>query len=281
MTMPRDLILTGVPRAGTTLCCDLLGRAEDTVALVEPMPVHALPQAHAQAVAEIRAFFVHSRASLLATGTATGQQIDGEGTDNFFDAQRADNGLRVRKAQLGDLRIDKPLSSGFTLVVKHNAAFTALLPTLAQAFECLAVVRNPLSVLASWNSVELPVAHGRLPAGERLDQRLADALDAQPDLLERQLLLLDWLFARFAGALPKQRIVRYEDVVDSGGQALASASGVPVPALPLASRNASRLYDAEACARYAARLHAHAGEWRRFYGEDDIRRTLAALSEQA
>ena len=45
---------------------------------------------------------------------------------------------------------------------------------------------------------------------------LATALDAQPDLLTRQLLLLDWLFARFARVLPRARILRYEDVFARG-----------------------------------------------------------------
>src|SRR5690606_13139246 len=101
------------------------------------------------------------------------------------------------------------------------------------------------------------------------------------NLPARQLLLLDWLFSRFAHVLPPARILRYEDVMESGGATLAQASGVPVPTSALASRNASRLYDADACKRFAARLHADAGAWRGFYDDDDILRALAALTEKA
>ena len=278
---PRDLILTGVPRSGTTLCCDLLGRASDAVALVEPMPVHALPLDHAEAVATIREFFRDSRDSLLRAGEAIGQQVEGRGPDNFFDDERDARGLRVRKVGLGAVRVDKPLSPGFTLVVKHNAAFAALLPALAESFECLALVRNPLAVLALWNSVDLPVARGRLPAGERLEPALATALDAERDLLARQLLLLDWLFARFTRVLPRARILRYEDVVGSNGAALAQASAIALPASARASRNASRLYDATACAGFAERLRGDPGAWRGFYGDDDILAALAALTAPA
>lgn len=274
---PRDLILTGVPRSGTTLCCDLLGRASDTMALVEPMPVHALPVDHGEAVAAIRGFFHDSRDSLLRAGEAIGQQVDGRGPDNFFDEQRDARGLRVRKVELGAVRVDKPLSASFTLVVKHNAAFAALLPALAESFECVALVRNPLAVLASWNSVDLPVARGRLPAGERLEPALGAALDAAPDLLARQLLLLDWLFARFAQVLPRARIVRYEDMVASCGAALSRATGIPVPPSALRNRNASALYDAHACERYAARLRAHAGAWCAFYDEGAILGALKGM----
>lgn len=274
---PRNIILTGVPRSGTTLCCNLLGQAPNTVALFEPMPVHELPVQHAAAVSMIRDFFLASRASLLESGTATSQQVDGRVPDNPFGSNVDADGLRIRTAQLGDIQVEKALSGEFSLVIKHNAAFTALLLELVQEFECYAVVRNPLAVLASWNSVNLPVTAGRLPAGERLSPELAARLDAEPDVLERQLHLLDWLFARFAHHLPGERILRYEQVVATGGQALASATGVAVPLLPLRNRNASRLYDADACRRYAERLHRHDGPWRRFYGSEDVASALDVL----
>jgi hypothetical protein len=274
---PRNIILTGVPRSGTTLCCNLLGQAPDTVALFEPMPVHELPRQHAAAVGAIRDFFLASRASLLESGTATSQQVDGRVPDNPFGSNVDADGLRIRTAQLGDIQVEKALSGEFSLVIKHNAAFTALLPELVREFECYAVVRNPLAVLASWNSVNLPVTAGRLPAGERLSPELAARLDAEPDVLERQLHLLDWLFARFDHHLPGERILRYEQVVATGGQVLASATGVAVPLLPLRNRNASRLYDADACRRYAERLHRHDGPWRRFYGSEDVASALDVL----
>lgn len=277
--MARDLVLTGVPRSGTTLCCRLLNQAPETVALVEPMPVQTLPVQPAQAVAEIAAFFAQSRQRLLAEGRATSQQIAGQGTDNFFDADRRD-GLRVRKAQLGEVQVGKPLSPQFTLAIKHNAAFTALLPALLPVFDCVAVVRNPLAVLASWSTVDLPVRQGRLPAGERFDPELTARLDAQPDVLERQCLLLDWLFSRFASVLPAARIVRYEDVVASQGQALTAATGVALPALPLQSRNASALYAADDARRFAQRLQQDDGAWRAFYSDAEMTQALAALLER-
>lgn len=270
----RDIVLTGVPRSGTTLCCKLLGQAADTVALFEPMPVHELPLQRQDAIAEVRAFFDVSRKRLLDTGEALSQQIDGQVPDNPFGDARAGGGARLRVAELGSITINKPLPTDFTLVVKHNAAFTALLPELADAFDCYAVIRNPLAVLASWNSVDLPVASGRLPAGERLDPELAAHLDGQPDLLQRQLCLLDWIYGRFASYLPAENIVRYEHVVSSSARELGTITGVPVPFSMLASRNASSLYDADACLRYAEGLMKKDGAWWRFYDASDVVVTL-------
>ncbi|MBS7457829.1 hypothetical protein [Coralloluteibacterium stylophorae] len=276
--MNRNLALTGVPRAGTTLCCRLLGEAPDCVALFEPMDVRALTaDDRPGALAAVEDFFAQQRASLLATGQARSRHIGGSVPDNPFGSERGADGVRVLQAVDGEISAGKRLSRGFTLVIKHNAAFTALLPELAERFETLAVVRNPLSVLASWNSVALPVASGRLPAGERLDPGLAADLDAEPDLLRRQLRLLDWLFGRFRRHLPESRILRYEAVVESGGAALGQACGVDLVPRPLRPRNASPLYDPAGVASLARALRSDHGAWRDFYREKDIAGVAAAM----
>lgn len=267
----RRIALTGVPRSGTTLCCRLLGEADDTVALFEPMEVERLPDGDPEAALDvIDAFFDQSRASLLEQGRAISNHVGGAVPDNPFGHQRGTDGQRVRQAHRGEIRIDKPLGPAFTLVIKHNAAFTALLPQLATRFETFAVIRNPLAVLASWHSVDLPVTQGRMPAGERLDPSLRARLDAEPDRVGRQLLLLDWVFSRYAAYLPPERILAYEQVVASGGAVLARATGLAVPCRPLEERNASRLYDAGQCRGLAERLLAAPGAWRDFYRGTDI-----------
>lgn len=267
----RNIALTGVPRSGTTLCCRLLGQADDSVALLEPMEVHLLASDdRGAALDEIARFFQASRQSLLADGTAWSEQAGGSVPDNPFADERGGDGQRRRDAVRGKLIVDKPLRADFTLVVKHPAAFTALLPELAQRLETFAVVRNPLAVLASWHSLALPISRGRMPAAERLDAPLAQRLQGIVDCIDRQLAILDWMFARYRDCLPRAHVVRYEDVVASAGAVLAQATGVAVPPIALQPRNASHLYDAALCAQLAARLLRDQGAWRHFYAEADV-----------
>lgn len=276
----RQIALTGVPRSGTTLCCRLLGEAADTVALFEPMEVRELAgDDHDAALATVAAFFQQTRRTLLDTGRAPTQQVDGVVPDNPFASRRDPDGKRVRQAVLGDIAIDKPLTGDFTLVVKHNAAFTALLPGLAGRFETWAVIRNPLAVLASWQSVELPVSAGRLPAGERLDEALRDRLADQPVREERQLMILEWFYSRYRDFLPAERVIHYEAVVASAGDALAAATGVSVPATPLQGRNRNRLYDPSWCQASAERLLARAGAWRHFYADAEVEALAMQLAD--
>jgi hypothetical protein len=268
----RDLALAGIPRGGTTLACRLLGGARDTVSLFEPMAVHALPaDDRGAAVDGVLAFFSRTREGLLRDGTAPCKLKAGAIPDNPFAAAAPDGGARRLQVSLGTITYDPPPAPGFTLVVKHNAAFLALLPELGHAVPMLAIVRNPLAVLASWNAVDLPVSRGRLPAGERLDPELGARLDAEGDLVGRQLLLLDWCFARMADGLPAERVVRYEAMVASGGRALFDAAGVDGLADPaLGSRNEQAGGAPRIAPRLLAdRIAAFDGAWRAWYPRAD------------
>jgi len=145
---PRNIILTGVPRSGTTLCCKLLGLAADTVALIEPLPVpmEELPASHADVVRIMQLYFHGFRTRLLESGTTIGHHVNGDLPDNFFDEHRTvPGGIRQRrKVQSGEIRVDKFITQKFTLIIKHNAAFTALLPALermsALQKDCVAIL---------------------------------------------------------------------------------------------------------------------------------------------
>lgn len=279
MSTGRDIILTGVPRSGTTLSCRLLNDASHVVALFEPMQVELLPaDAPAAAVAQIREFLAQSRSQLLRDGSCWSQHVDGQVPDNPVSSRREQDGRRIHQAVRGQIRIEKPLQPDFTLAIKHNAAFTALLPELVKTQDVYGIIRNPVAVLGSWCSVGLPVSKGRLPAGERLCPRLHAQLLDEPDLLARQLMILDWFFSRFAEHLSAGRISRYEQLVQSNGQSLAVMLGLSLPLRDLQSRNSSRLYDADAAQYWAQRLLARGGAWSHWYGRDEILAAAAAFA---
>lgn len=276
----RNIALTGVPRGGTTLACRLLGRCPQTVALFEPMDVSELDtRDRGQAIAQVSAFYADARSSLEQRGLAPSKQRGGEVPDNPFDHERGAGGRRRLQAHLGMIEVPRP-DPGFTLVVKHNAAFTALLPELSGRFETIAIVRNPLSVLASWQTVDVPVADGHLPAGERLDPRLRTRLAAQDDRLGRQLHILHWFFERFRSALPPHRVVRYEDVVATAGAALTQVAGLqPAPDDTLRDRNANVLYAGEDVGRLLDAL-GPAGPWDAWYAWDDLRDVAGRMGQE-
>ena len=274
--MPRTWLLTGIPRSGTSLCCRLAGALPDTVALSEPIRRREAfegTDGRRDACACIGGFVERTRARVLAEGRAPSIQVDGRLDDNRTASRHADTGLRQLRAEWGEIEIGKPLSNRFSLLIKHNALFAALLPQLTESFSCLALVRNPLPVLASWQTVSLPVHRGRIPAGEELDRDLHRTLEREPEVLRRQLIVLDWFFARYQAHLTPANIIRYEDLVESGGLALFRRLGHAGarPAV-LKSRNDSALYDGVMIDTLLKALLDTGGHWTRFYGPADCER---------
>ena len=274
----RTWLLSGVPRSGTSLCCRLVGERPGTVALNEPLGTELDGIAdRAAAVAEIGRFLERVRSRALEEGHVPSLQVNGLLDDAVVAAAARGDGLRPRRAFRSDVATGT-LDAEFLLLAKHNALFAALLPELAEHHPILGLVRNPVAVLASWRTADLPVARGRIPAGERFDPALARRLDAEPCALARQVAVLDWFFARYRDHLPAHRILRYEDVTASDGGVLFRALGLhgDDPAEPLADRNANPVYgDAE---RIISALDAFCGAWRDFYAPGELTAAAAVLS---
>lgn len=268
-------LLSGIPRSGSSLCCRLAGELPDTVALSEPMRRQAFAGVDTQdeACLRIENFARRLRERIPLEGRAPSVQVAGRLDDDRVTAGLPKGGLRKPQGSQGEIRIDKPLSGGFALLIKHNALFAALLPGLVASMPCLALVRNPLAVLASWQTVELPVNQGRIPAGEQFDQELRDALEGEGDVLRRQVVVLNWFFERYQAHLGPDAIFRYEDLVESGGRVLFRQLGHgDAPGVTLENRNGSRLYGAEEVDTLLAALMREGGAWSRFYTLADCER---------
>jgi hypothetical protein len=291
------ILITGLPRSGTTLTTELLGGLADCVAIDEPIDLssfmrdatpapkrgarisHRLlrapitpPNPNPERVADnIFDFCLEARRSAKTRGLVTSKNVEGSVTGakvaDTFEADRS----RTKLARKSEIRVDKELSEDFTLFVKHNSAFAGVLPELVLRAPVLGVVRNPLAILASWNTVPFNVSRGHASMAERLEPSLARDLARLDDVSDRQFHLLNWFFMRFRESLPPELTVRYEDIVSSGGTAL----GVIHPAaaslkLPLASRNQAKVYDEAVMRAFGERLLATDGAYWSFYDRSDV-----------
>ncbi|MGY9049921.1 hypothetical protein P775_01415 [Puniceibacterium antarcticum] len=216
----QDILITGLPRSGTTLTCHLLNKVPNSVALHEPMSPNQLEGLETtELLGTIAQFFAAQRDQILTKGTATSKAWNGAVPPNprgDADAQ----GRRTTILNGTEIAVSNVSSSTFHLYIKHPAFFTAALPVLIGRFSCFAIVRNPLAVLLSWRTAGMAVSDGRMPAAEQFDPRLVTLLNAEPDVLNRQLILLDYCFSQYRRFLPS-RIIWYEDIIRSGGKALS------------------------------------------------------------
>jgi hypothetical protein len=219
--MPTTL-LTGLPRSGTTLVCALLNRLPDTVALSEPRMLK-LHGDRERALREIDAFLAITREVALTTGRVPSQAIGGRAPENVAEPPRGDGRLRRVRAVHGQIEVGKPLAADFNLVVKHPALFTALAEPLRRRHRLVGLVRHPLAVLASWQTVDMPPNRGRLPRAEAFAPDLAAIVSAEPVVLLRQVALLGWMLGVYA-TMPRSDVFRYEDLIADPRTALCALS---------------------------------------------------------
>ncbi len=279
--MPEaDVVLTGVPRSGTTLTCNLLNKLPDTVALHEPM--QGLDRGDSTDPRElsqgVKRFFGEQRASIRERGRALSRNIDGSVPDNPFGTDRSAKGVRQHVDALGEIVIDKELSDDFMLVIKHTNRFAPILEGLVELFPVYALVRNPLATLASWQTIDAGIRRGRSGSAGRFAPDLRAQMDRLDDELDRQIRLLGWFWEQFHRHLPERFIIRYEDLIASGGRALRVVRPEAERlAEPLESRNANQLYDRQDMLRIAERLLKSEGAYWETYPKESVESLLNEL----
>lgn len=292
MSAQSDIIITGIPRSGTTLACRLLNRLPNVVALNEPMSQIDWVSASGQTKGElVDVFFKKSRQSLLLNKTAISKSNFGQIPDNSKNSPSlllavlrriginrieleklhlGDVGLRQSVVEQGQISFNKALSADFTLCIKHNGQFTGMLPSLADRYNISAVIRNPLAVLCSWNTIKFGPRDGRMYAAEKINPELADCLASHGDRYQRQLALLSWFYERYAECLKADQIIRYEDLVSSNGRVLASCvKQAATLDEPLSSSNLS-YHDRKLSAMLASMLLESEGAFWQFYSHQSV-----------
>ena len=230
-------------------------------------------------------FAERARRSLLTMQKAPSYNVNGQLVDNHLATGQDGERYVPEGTSRSEVVFRKDLSPDFLLVIKHPWIFTALALKLVPPLPIVAVVRNPLYVLASWQDVpegSFPIRAGRVPVAEEADMELRNSLSGIGTPLERQLAILNWAFGRYA-TCPGLRVVEYERIVATHGRALFSALSVQASGVsPLSSTNLPRRYPRVDLERLADSLVRSEGTFWRYYRRNArllLRGGTAALAE--
>ena len=219
----------------------LLSQARNTIALDEPMAPRKLyrfmPDKDAVCDA-IERYYRQTRKKVRTEGKAVSKHIGGEITAATYGEPDA-SGKRESLLEKGEVSIDKKVTGSFDLVMKHPGMFTALIPQLKHRFPCYAIIRNPLSVVASRSSIGKrsgrPADGRRRPRVSRdpalqrgnsarmFDEELRRQIaPLGAGTIEWKLKMLDWACEMYRRELPEANVIRYEDIIESRGKALSA-----------------------------------------------------------
>jgi len=272
MPVGNNVLLTGIPRSGTTLVCSILNEQSGVAALHEPIDSTSFDGVKEKQIAvdTVESSIVSYRSSINSQGQVISKQKNGQIPANSVEqAQR--QGLRTEVTSLGTVSVGEHDPGNLTLVLKHNALFASLLPDLAEILPVFALIRNPLAVLASWQTVDFPVNRGRIPMGEQFDPALARELDRQTDALGRQLKILDWFFTRFRSYLDRDQVTSYEEVISTQGKVLSRITGRSVSSRSVLSKqNYGSQLPAERLVLLRDKLLADPAIYEGFYSPADV-----------
>lgn len=276
MTIQHNIILAGVARSGSTLACYLLNKTSNSVALLEPIePIAITTLSQDAAVSYLKYFFCQQRLSILEQGIAKSKSTKGKVPDNLIGGVDEKTGKRKNILDGDSITIEKYLGDEFQLIIKQPGMFTGMLSFLKYHFPCYATIRNPLAVLQSWNTVNMPVKNGHAPAAEQCDPSLKACLRKESDVYNRQIILLSWYFEQFYKHLPMENIIYYEKVILTGGRNLVSiAPSASQLDEKLVSKNKNLLYNDEIKQVLVDRLLSSEGYYWHYYDKNDVLKLL-------
>jgi len=266
----KNALITGFHRSGTTLICHLLNKLDNVVALDEPLDISVFRNANRHQVrATLDSFFTEQRSLIRLKGVAASKSQAGRVPSNQLGDMRGGQG-RVSVIDSHWINVDNVTGASFDLYIKHPAVFTAMLPILEDRYPCYISVRNPLSILLSWRATPFNVSLGRAPAAEMIDRELCRRLDLEKDTLNRQLILLDFFFSRYADSHSSQ-ILRYEDIISTEGRALITLDRrARFLSEPLKCRNDLHLKTDPDTNKIASRLLKSENACWKFYSHDEV-----------
>ncbi|GEM_PF-1285370 len=265
--MKKNVILLGAPRSGTSLLTSLLHNPPDVICLSEPREIDVLTERSntpEEFVDEFVLFLERIRDAILC-GTPIENRIDpntGALAENYAVRHKhSADGWAIGSGfqwQTQAFPIPKP---HFQLLVKRNAPLVAVIDRLVACdhLSVIAMLRDPVSTILSWRSLDLPISEGRLYSAERISSELR-VLVNEADLLVRQVKILNWIFGRIVTHLSTRAIICYEDLMTNPSNAIEAAGLHTSRQLPkqLESRNFSVYYNHSETKRVWRMIERHA-----------------------
>ena len=145
--------------------------------------------------------FANQRAAVKDEGKVKGFAVDGRLADDHYAAEPGADGLRPQVAVQGERWLDRR-KGGYAMVQKQAIQGVFSLDELKGDVEAWAVVRNPLSTLVSWTTVDAGVAQrGRSGAVDRILPDVGNELEQMPNIGDRQVALIHRVYRQIADRL--------------------------------------------------------------------------------
>jgi hypothetical protein len=149
-----DVVITGIPRSGTSYFCTVFNALRDCVAINEPEEIFR----HLGDVGPpwgLRNYYASMRAEILAGRPVVNMLADGRFIEDTATGARE------------QFHVHPVSGVGFLFATKNTLAYLARLPQVVAALPdatCLACIRHPFDTIASWKSTFHNLTHAAVQA---------------------------------------------------------------------------------------------------------------------
>lgn len=205
--MTNELLITGIPRSGTSYLCSILNQVRDTVVINEPEEVLRL-LANSSGI-PLSDYYRFIRQRIIEGKPVTNKIVDGRFIEDTND-------IDIRTPYVPC--VDTP---DFLLGTKNTLVYLNTLERILEHMPeaiLVACVRHPHDTIASWQRVTFPHIRHAAPAfllnhvdGER--RRKLERILATAELAQRHAMLWHYLAGLVNRHSGRLIVVRYEDMV--------------------------------------------------------------------
>lgn len=210
----NNILITGIPRSGTSLITKLISLDENNICFSEPTFIKEIKAISknkkeilynlSQKIFEIRNSIRSGKPLEFRVGK------DDQISDNYFTSN-CDHLIREKTSKFKDLILPKKNNQN-KIFIKNNLLFTSCIAELSKQYEMIAVIRNPISIIQSWQSLDLPISKGVVTSGIKYSSSLNKILGNE-GLLMKQIKIIDWFHSRYLEN--NVTLIKYEDLIEN------------------------------------------------------------------
>lgn len=205
--MSNDLVITGVPRSGTSYLCTILNEVNNFVVINEPNEVFQVLRNDSEI--PLTRYYDVIREKIRNQQPIQNKIVDGKFIEDT-------NVLDVTEDYVPD--VDR---SDFVLGTKNTLIYMSSIERLRRQFSnetIVACVRNPVDTIASWSNVKFPhiknVEMNFLAEySDESGQKAISRVMSKSSLAQRYAMWWDYLAKRLLKISDDIMLIRYEDMV--------------------------------------------------------------------
>jgi len=263
--MKKTVLITGIPRSGTSLLIKLLSEQHNTVCFSEPKWLKEIR--HDKQSCEEFSKKLEEKIFNIRNEIKRGNPIElttkkgsNKLPDNYY-IKGANKIVNVKETRLVHVEHSKDL----IVCVKSNTLFTVCLQQLIdkRPWKIISVVRNPLYVLLSWRSLDIPISKGLIKIGEIYSREIREIVK-EKNLLIRQVKILDWFYKTYF--LYNKNTLKYEELVNDPQDIVNEIlNSINCRAINLKTKNHEMNYSCKEKSEILRVLDAHAKHAKMFY----------------